>query len=299
MRESYGMSRSRGGDLVDEHIRLRSGGALGNRNASDVLKGKGARVIVIVGPTASGKTSLIAGVYDLFQIGEVGTFAFCGSRTLPAFERICHDTRSVSRRRTPDTVRTPIGAVSFYHLELINACTEGRGVSLLLADRAGEEYLSSMDDVTNVQNFDELYRADSVSILVDGEKILDRARHNLVNEVKMVLQGIRDGGGLSNLVPLAIVLTKLDAVESSEHRDRGWAAFHRLVRDIRMIFGDAVAKIDVFHVAASPKTQGAVKGAGMDDLITFWMENRRPTRPTMRDPVRSSRAFGRFGSHSD
>lgn len=282
--------------MPNESIRLWSGGVLDNRNASDVLRNRGGRVIAIVGPTESGKTSLIAGVYDLFQIGEVGTIRFRGSRTLPAFERICHHTRSVSRRRTPDTTRTPIGAVSFFHLELVDGSTGGHGVSLLLADRAGEEYRSAMDDIRNVYDFNELFRADSVSILVDGEKILGSGRYNLVNDIKMILQGLQEGGGLSNGVPLAVVLTKLDAVESSEHRDRGRTTFRRLVGDIQRLFRDSVATIDVFYVAASPKTDGAAKGTGLKNLITFWMENRRSISPVSQDPVDFSRAFGRFGS---
>ncbi|WP_413038547.1 TRAFAC clade GTPase domain-containing protein, partial [Pseudomonas coronafaciens] len=63
---------------------------------SQALRASNARVIAVIGPSDSGKTSLIAGLYDLFQSGLVGKVKFARSKTLHAFERLCHDARAVS-----------------------------------------------------------------------------------------------------------------------------------------------------------------------------------------------------------
>ena len=274
---------------MEEAIELPSATVLSYEGASRVLRKSDSRVIAVLGPTDSGKTSLIAGVYELFQRGAVGNIRFSGSQTLHGFEEISHDARSASRRNTPDAVRTPVGTVAFYHLELGR---ENETISVLLADRSGEEYRSAADDIGVVEEFEEIGRSDSVSILIDGEKLLSGDRHNMVSELKMMLQAIKDGNGLVNNVSLAVVLTKLDAVESSDERDRGMEAFERLVREIRKLFGDNFAAIEVFRVAASPKTGGAAKGEGLDELLAFWMVNRRLVATRIGKEVMPSRAFG-------
>ena len=274
---------------MEEAIELPSATVLSYESASRILKISDSRVIAVLGPTESGKTSLIAGVYELFQRGSVGPIRFSGGETLHAFEEISHDARAESRRDAPHAVRTPVGTLAFYHLELVQ---ENQAIAVLLADRSGEEYQSAVDDIGMVEGFAEIGRADSVSILVDGEKLLSSDRHNMASELKMMLQALKDGNGLVNQVPLAVVLTKLDAVKSSDERDRGLEALERLVGEIRRLFGECFAAIEVFLVAASPKTGGAVKGEGLDELLAFWIGGRRLVPSAIGKNVVPSRAFG-------
>ena len=276
---------------ANDTIRLPSAAVLNFEGASRVLRSVDARIVAVLGPTESGKTSLIAGVYEVFQRSAVGNLEFSRSETLHAFERICHEARAASRRRVPHMVRTPVGSVAFFHLELAR---EGQVIPLLLADRSGEEYRSAADDVRVTEGFAEIGRADSVSILVDGEKLLSGDRHNLGSEVKLMLQALKDGNGLSNEVALAVVLTKLDAVESSEERDRGAGAFERLVREIRRLFAGSFSTIEEFRVAASPKTSGAVKGEGLEELLEFWLTSRRVVPTERVEAPLPSRAFGKL-----
>ena len=276
---------------TEDTIQLPTATVLNHEEASRVLRSRDARVVAVLGPTESGKTSLIAGVYEIFQRGAVGDIHFSRSETLHAFEQICHDARSASRRNRPVVIRTPVGTVAFYHLELAR---ENQPISLLLADRSGEEYRSAADDVGLVEGFSEIGRADSVSILVDGVKLLSGARHNMRSELKMMLQALKDGNVLINDFSLGVVLTKLDEVESSDQRNSGVRVFDGLVEEVKRLFGDSFVSIEVFRVAASPKTTGAEKGEGLDELLAFWMRNRR-VAPTDRDKeVVPSRAFGRL-----
>ena len=103
--------------------------------ADEVVKERPSRIIAIAGPQSAGKTSLIAGLYDLFQLGQVGKVAFAQSFSLHAFEQAAHDSRAASRRTTPNTPRTERGEVRFYHLELVDA-DSGAVSSVLLGDRA-------------------------------------------------------------------------------------------------------------------------------------------------------------------
>lgn len=275
-------------------VRLPPGTVLSCDGASKVLlRSKEARVVAVIGPPASGKTSLIAGVYELFQRGVVGDIRFSRSETFYAFEQICHDARSMSRRNQPHAVRTSVGEVTFFHLEV--ACGDGdQPISVLLADRSGEDYRSATDDIVEVEGLVEIARADSISILVDGEKLLNSERHNMISELKMLLQALKDGEGLINSLSLGIVLTKLDAVLSSDQCEDGMKVFQNMVKEIKRLFRDSFTTIEVFKVAASPKSLRAAIGEGLYDLLTFWMNNRRTVRTDCGNSIVSSRAFGRL-----
>ena len=205
-------------DRSAESIRLAASDALTAEQASELLRAGDARVISIIGPLESGKTSLIAGVYDLFQEGPVNEMGFSRSRTLHAFERTCHDVRSASRRGVPHMYRTPRGTVRFFDLEVCMACggVNGDGISLIVGDRSGEEYRDATADAAVFRGFPEIMGADSFSVLVDGERLLETGeRHNVSNEVILTLQALRDGDALRAGSRVALVLTKLDIVRGS------------------------------------------------------------------------------------
>src|SRR5690554_5751194 len=69
-------------EFVNENIRLPSAATLTCSGASSILRQGTSRVIAVLGPSDSGKTSLIASIYDLFQLGPVGGMEFTRSQTL-------------------------------------------------------------------------------------------------------------------------------------------------------------------------------------------------------------------------
>lgn len=287
-----------GEELNDEDgnqsVMLSSARALSPEDASHVIRQGDSRVIAVLGPSDSGKTSLIASLYDLFQEGPVAGLEFARSQTLHAFEHTCHDARAASRRSEPHMNRTPIGEVSFYHLE-IGGLQNGKNIALLLGDRAGEEYRAAADDVSVVAGFSEVARADTLTVLVDGERLLDTgARHNLRSDINMMLQGLHEGGGLRVGARLALVLTKLDAVTAADQRERALRDFDSLLDDVRRWFGNPFSEVEPFQVAASPKTTALSRGTGVADLLTFWIRPAAP--PKVSAPTRSNsvRAFARL-----
>jgi hypothetical protein len=293
-------------DLIDESaldesendesasVRLPGGGTLTCVEASRLLRAGDARVIAIIGPSDAGKTSLIASLYDLFQEGAVSGIEYARSETLHAFEHTCHDARAASRRGVPHMNRTPLGDVRFYHLQ-VGGGAAGEGLALVLGDRAGEEYKGAADDAYLAMSFAEVRRADSLTVLVDGQRLLDSgARHNLRSEVVMVIQALVDGGAIQVGHRLALVLTKMDMVQVSDNRVRAEADFDSLMADIRRIFGEVISVIESFRIAASPKDGVAPRGMGISDLLHFWLEA-APTAVAVRSTTpRFSRAFARL-----
>lgn len=256
---------------ADTGIALPLGATHDSEAASGLMRRGASRVIAVIGPREAGKTSLIAGVYDLFQTGPVSGIQFRRSETLHAFEQTCHDARAASRRGEPHMHRTPFQQVRFYHLEVSNS-GPAENISMLFADRAGEEYRSATDDVALVAEFHEISRADTLTVLVDGQRLLDAgARHNVRNDTIMMLQALRDGDALRSASQFALVLTKLDLVMESEYRARAMQDFNALLADARRMFGVVFSVVEGFQVAASPKGAAVQRGAGVPELIQYWL----------------------------
>ncbi|TCQ14082.1 TRAFAC clade GTPase domain-containing protein [Rhizobium sp. PP-CC-3G-465] len=254
----------------EEHLYLKPAGLLQASEASRFLRAGDARLVAILGPSDTGKTSLIAGLYDLFQMASVAGLDFAGSDTLHAFEQACHDARTASRRDIPFIARTPRGDVRFYHVDLATA--EGDKTAILLGDRAGEEYREAADDVSLTSEFIEVARADCLTILVDGERLLNSgSRHNLRSSILMMMQAMYDGGMLPNGVNLAIVLTKLDLVRGADNQQRVERDFQTLCEALQTTLSDVLGQVGIFEIAAAPKTTVLPRGCGVAGLLKFWM----------------------------
>jgi hypothetical protein len=195
--------------------------------------------------------------------------------------------------------RTPIGDVRFYHLELGGEVL-GKRIAVLLGDRAGEDYRAAADDVSVAQSFSETVRADALTVLVDGERLLDAgARHNVCNDAIMMLQGLQDGGGMPCGKRLAVVLTKLDVITSTNRAEQTLRDFETLVCDIERIFGTTFIEIERFLVAASPKTNALSRGTGVSDLLVFWLKPVVPLRTAVAPNPACERAFGRLTAREE
>jgi hypothetical protein len=266
--------------------------------ASAVMRAAPTRVVAIIGPTSSGKTSLIASLCDLFQLGKVGELHFARSRTLFAFEQACHHARAVSRRNSPQTEHTSLASgLGFYHLGVRDGATS-KILHLLFADRSGEDYRTVADDPNVAGEFVEVRRADVVTALVNGELLLDlSARHNVRHEIVMILQGLLNGDVLSANQRLAVVLTKLDVIRNAPtaDRDRTERDFDGLVRQIETIFAPVFQEIRPFKIAASPATTTLPHGFGVSELLRFWAEPVVLPSSVQSLMPKAARAMGRFG----
>lgn len=278
-------------------VRLPGAEALTRGEAQVLLRNQPCNVVAIVGPFDSGKTSLIAGAFDLFQHGPVGGFAFAGSSTLHSFERACHDTRRASKRKKPGMERTPTGDATYFHLDLVAAGCHSKRAALL-ANRSGEDYMDAQSDPALANDFVELHRADVLTLLADGERLLDLGlRHQVRDDICLTLRALQETGATRPWQRLAVVLTKLDAVLEDEAKaERTSQFFEGIVRDVRDQFLKHFIEIMSFRVAASPQSGKAARGTGMANLVRYWMSEPARLQPTEVPAVISiaARSFGRL-----
>ena len=264
---------------VDDTIGLDRGEALDRGQASRLQLRNISRTIALIGPHDSGKTSMIAGLYDLLQQGPLAGVSFAGSSTLIGFEQVCHLARAESRRKVPHMERTIRGAdATFFHLDLHQ---QDAGLSsLFIGDRSGEDYLTVSDQLSHADQLFEVRRADCVTILVNGEQLASTAlRHETVAAIQQVVDALIEARVIRRGCRLALVLTKKDAVFASAHRDRGLRDFARLVSTIADSHSEYLGRVHSFVVAASPKRCDEVKrGEGVGELLLFWLEATQPAR---------------------
>ncbi|MBK9616757.1 MAG: hypothetical protein IPO35_15100 [Uliginosibacterium sp.] len=210
-------------------VRLPHAESLSLNEATLMVRHGPSSVISLVGPHDSGKTSLIAGMYDLLQLGTVGRYAFAGSSTMHAFERACHDSRRESQRDVAHMERTERGQILFFHLDLVDADSAEKRAALL-GNRAGEEYMFVQNEPDLANGYPELKRADVLTILVDGAKLLDAGeRHQVRAQVRLTLRAFVEVGVAPVSQRLAVVLTKLDAVRKSQAEGGALSFFEGIV----------------------------------------------------------------------
>lgn len=243
---------------------------LESRRADRVFASLPSRMIGVIGVHDSGKTSVIAGLFDLFQMGPVANIIFAGSSTLHGLEIICHDARAASERDEPHSERTKRGEVRFYHFDVLR---DGLLQSVLIADRSGEEYEEVADLAANATTMFELRRADVITVLVDGRRLASsRDRADVMGAIPLIIQGMVENGAFSRKPNLAIVLTKDDAVQASPRKDQVQRDFLAIIDGIRDAFASHFGEIGSFVTSASPKDANVVRGAGLAEMLEFWMK---------------------------
>ena len=220
------------------------------RNTDKILAILPSRVIGVIGVHDSGKTSVIAGLFDLFQLGAISNMTFAGSSTLHGFEIICHDARVASERNEPHSERTKRGEVRFYHIDVRR---NGELQSLLIADRSGEEYEEVADLAANAAGMFELRRADVITILVDGRRLASPSdRADVMGAIPLIVQGMAENGAFLRKPNLAIVLTKDDAVQASPRKERVAQDFKAIADGVRDAFAEYFGEFGSFVTCASP-----------------------------------------------
>lgn len=276
---------------------LHAGDTLNVEQAAQVQRRHRSRTVAFVGPNDAGKTSLIASIYDLFQEVALEDYKFAGSSSLFAFERTCHETRAASKLDEAATEHTTLdGQTHFYHLDLFDR-NRGEVLALLLGDRAGENYRSIVNDLSNAEAYIELSRVGTVALLVNGEQLADpRRRHATLSTSRQMVNALIEAGVVGASHRIALILAKNDAVLKSESRNRVESDFDRLCAEIVESHEGNVAIIESFSVAAQSKDNVvARRGEGVELVLEFLMGSASGIQ-TAPAPVQSIRLMDRFGA---
>jgi hypothetical protein len=226
-------------------------------------------VVILAGGAKSGKTTLLASLYERFSYGPIGGTRFAGSLTLPGFEARADGIRprDGSRSQMPHTNRN---AVPWLHLRVRRA-DRMRQQDLLLGDFDGEYFDRVVEGKDPPDIVPGLRRADHIAIVVDGEALIEPTKRAVtVQRTRDLITRLSEPDVVASWDVFGLVLTKLDLVNSSVADTRRQA--RRDLDELRKYLsartgGRDVGVIETAAISAKPDLP---VGHGADELLDEW-----------------------------
>jgi hypothetical protein len=198
-------------------IELPHGKGLKVQEASAIARQAFTNVVLFAGTVKSGKTTLLASLYLLFQKGPFAGYLFAGSDTLIGFETRNYFALCASNRTEPTTPRTIVS--EYLHLRVRHDDLSGVARDVLLCDLSGEDFREAKDSTDACRRLEIIRRADYFVLLVDGEKLCDSTQRNRSkNEPITLLRNSLDSEMLSSDSSVDVLFTKWDLIEADPQK---------------------------------------------------------------------------------
>lgn len=264
---------------------INSGEALNSSDIYRIAAKESTRMIVLVGPVASGKTTMETSLYQLFQNSPVNDFCFAGSYSLQGFEQRAFYTRIKSKGNEPTTQRTSLeDNQAFLHIRLWNRNNNVIS-NLILADISGEAFTNHIGQVDEAKiSFPFIERADYVVGIIDGEKLCNKkTRNSIVSEMIEMIRTFWDAELITDGCVLQIVFSKFDLFSKVENHD---LILEKIKQQIVARLSELFMDIEYYNVAAMPSTIDEFSvGYGLEDLLQGWVRKHvRKSSRKMEEP---------------
>jgi hypothetical protein len=280
-------------------VDLYQGGELDYKTSLRITLSTRAMVVVLAGPNDSGKTTLLASIFEHFFSGPLAGYLFAGSETLPPFDQRCHLARTDSQRKTEDTERTK----SFSEQTILHLCVRDEGLRkktrhLLLSDIRGELFKEALKSKEEAQRIKILKRADHLSVLVDGAQLADlNDRNQAATAAKMTLRSFIEAEMIARNTFVDILFTKDDLIQVTEKQNNTSDFLKVTEEEIRRRHEHEVGRLR-FHRITARAAEG-VDSYGLPELFRSWVEDSPDQFNTdsTEGPrvIGSSREFDQFG----
>lgn len=288
-------------DAESEFIDLFSGAALSATDADLITLRSRTHLVVFAGAEGSGKTTVLASIYERLNQGAFAGFKFAGSRSLLGFEEICHLNRLTSGETHPDTQRTRLtDETRYYHLSIGNTEPLGARREVLLSAMSGELFRMARDSREDAERLTFLRRADTIVVLVDGDRLATPAwRTSAQSDAAGILESLLDANMLSPNCRVEIVFSKLDRISAG-----GQAALDFLAKTQEKFEGRFRARIPhlSFRQVAARPIPSAASDKLDDGLAEAFVSWTTMVPPSLVDdqfrqpaPARRNREFSKFG----
>ena len=271
-------------------VRLPGGAALTSIDAGAITARYRSGAVVVAGPHGSGKTTILTTLYDQFQMGPFGHWAFAGSETLLAFEERCHDSRLASGRSTAETVRTSGGShETWLHLGLRSKESTEHRIDLLLSDLSGEVFERILSQPERITELTYLRRADHVAVVVDGDLIANsETSHGVRHTTYLLLRTLLESKTLGPTTRLEVVLSKLDRLLAQGWTEAQFA--NEVIPEWTDMARSHSVDLSLHLTAARPLGDEVPWGRGMAELLETWAG--------LSDPVIAPRTVAPVPAHA-
>ena len=176
---------------------------------------RGARLVLLMGEPATGKTALTAMLWQQFleQDGIAG-HRLAGSRSARGFERRAHWGRQQAGQTHAHFPPTPPEDAGVLHLRVRRP--DGRRVELLLADLSGERFERVREGRPLLEELPWAARADRFAVVLDAQTLSLPGESEIVaTRARRLLAGLHASGVVRDSARVAVVVTKSDTLNES------------------------------------------------------------------------------------
>ena len=288
-------------EVEPEYIELFSGATLGATEAEVITLRSRTHLVVFAGAEGSGKTTMLASIYERLNQGPFAGYKFAGTRSLLGFEDICHLNRLASGGVQPDTQRTGLTEeTKYYHLALRGAEPVAARRDVLLSAMSGELFRMAKDSQEDAERLTFLRRADAIVVLVDGERLADTAQRTSAQaDAADILESLLDANMVSASCQVEIVFSKLDRITAA-----GQPALDFLGKTKEKFEGKFRARVPSLtfrNIAARPAPSSVPESSegGLAEAFASWTtlppsasHDEQQGAPA---PSREEREFSKFG----
>jgi len=235
-----------------------------------------AKVIVLAGEPDSGKTTLLATIYELFSKGDVPEYSFAGTQTILAFERACFPSRTASGNQKPVTDRTRHMRPRFYHLSLREAGEKRNRKHLLVGDISGEVFQRASDNQAEAEKLSYLKRADVFVLMLDGDKIQSRTeRQEVVQRASLIFRALLKAGMLTKDSRVQVLVSKFDCFDPDDANSKEFLAY--LKHELESRYAKEFKSYVVSEIASRPANERVDFAYGVRELLKPWLSDRELT----------------------
>jgi len=282
-----------------EFVELFPGTALGAAEAEVVTLRSRTHLVVFAGAEGSGKTTVLASIYERLSQRVFAGFKFAGSKSLLGFEEICHLNRLASGGVQPDTQRTQLtDETKYYHLALKGTEPAAARRDVLLSAMSGELFRMAKDSQEEAERLTYLRRADTIVVLVDGERLAAPAQRTSAQaDAADILESLLDADTVSRSCRIEVVFSKLDRITAA-----GQTALEFLGKTQEKFegkFRSRVPHLAFRQIAARPAPSSPAENleGGLADAFVSWTTLLPPVdeHGTPPAPSLDAREFSKFG----
>jgi hypothetical protein len=252
--------------VTTNRVSLFSGNELTLQEITTVTKKYACDLIIILGDLDCGKTTLLATIFDLLQVGQLKGYMFAGSLTQKGFEIRSHLARIASGADKAETERTKTLEFRVLHLAL-KSLNGGLIKHLLLSDASGETIRQARSSASLMKKQLEIVRfADHLFYIIDGEKLLVEDRATTMLNTDLFFQNAINNGIFNKQTSINILISKWDKLKNLP----GFDMQKMVVDKINDRFSGGLGQIR-FSVIASRPDEESVEfdlGYGVEEFLS-------------------------------
>lgn len=252
-------------------VKLPHGLALTVAETYPITASEVGKIIILIGPFDSGKTTIETTLYQLFQRKPFAGLYFAGSQSLFGYEERSFYTRLESKKEIATTPRTSRSTKEiFLHLKLYDSTMKTK-TNYLFGDISGEEiysYLGNVEAISKKMSY--LKSVDNYVFVLDGKQLAVKSKINgAIDQAYTMARTIFDANLYSPSTKVQVVISKYDIIKKSDDANLETMINKRL-QCIVALLKKYVSEVTVHKVAAMPEQNDIEVGYGLEELLSTW-----------------------------